>query len=89
MARAFRDSTSTSAVRSRYQAALFRFEMAISRLALALHAGFRPDQPRAPAGSSDGGRWTKVPGWARGREETARDNLQLVGGRPRGSGAGT
>ncbi len=88
MARAFRDSVAASTA-GRYQTALFRFEMAISRLALALHAGYRPDQPRVPAGSSDGGQWTRMPGWARGREGTARDNLHLVGGRPRGGGAGT
>jgi len=32
-------------------------DMAMLRLHLALKAGFRPDQPRAPAGNPDGGQW--------------------------------
>lgn len=35
--------------------ACLRFE--VSMLALALKAGFRPDQPRVPAGNPDGGQW--------------------------------
>ena len=32
-------------------------DMAMLRLHLALKAGFRSDQPRAPAGNPDGGQW--------------------------------
>jgi len=30
---------------------------------LARKAGFRPDQPRVPAGNPDGGQWTEDPSW--------------------------
>lgn len=83
-------TTGSAAVEWRYRAAHLAFAASAMRLALVLHAGFRPDQPRVPAGSSDAGEWTKIPGWARGRgRESARDNVHLVGGRPRGGGAGT
>lgn len=32
--------------------------------ALARKAGFRPDQPRVPAGNPDGGQWTDEPSWS-------------------------
>lgn len=66
MAVAIRNSTSGTAAKWRYRAAQLAFAASAARLALALHAGFRPEQPRVPAGNSDGGQWTKVPGWARG-----------------------
>lgn len=37
---------------------LLRTETQFLRLHLILKAGFRPDQPRVPAGSSEGGQWT-------------------------------
>jgi hypothetical protein len=89
MALAFRNSTVSAAAKWRYHAAQVALAASIFRLALTLHAGFRPEQPRVPAGSDDGGQWTKVPSWARERAETGRSNLHLVGGRSRGTAGGT
>lgn len=86
---AVHNSTGQAQANWRYAAARLALATSTMRLALVLHAGFRPDQPRVPAGNDDGGRWTKVPGWARRRDDDARDNMHLVGGRPRGGGAGT
>lgn len=42
-----------------------RFMRAAERLRdVALKANFDPNQPRVPAGDSEGGRWTRVEGWA-------------------------
>lgn len=42
-----------------YELAAFRRAMALERRGeLDNKAGFKPDQPRVPAGSSEGGRWT-------------------------------
>lgn len=65
MAVAVRNSTSGGVAKWRYHATQLAFAASVARLALVLHAGFRPEQPRVPAGNSDGGQWTKVPGWAR------------------------
>jgi hypothetical protein len=88
MALGLENSTGRGAANWRYRAAHMAFAASAARLALVLHAGFRPEQPRVPAGSSDGGQWTKVPVWARGRRESARGDLHLVGGRGRRTGAG-
>lgn len=37
---------------------VLRTETLLLRLHLMLKAGFRPDQPRVPAGNADGGQWT-------------------------------
>lgn len=49
-----------------------RVEAALARLKLLLRAGYRPDQPRVPAGNPDGGQWTDAPGRA-GRSDTDGD----------------
>lgn len=47
-----------------YNLARLRLSLRAARLAACLKAGFRPGQPRVPAGNPDGGQWTHVPGWA-------------------------
>jgi hypothetical protein len=47
----------TELLRLKWHVAAIRFEIAMRRHALALKA-FNPDQPRVPAGSSQGGQWT-------------------------------
>ncbi len=47
----------TELLRLKWHVAALRFEIAMRRHALALKA-FNPDQPRVPAGSSQGGQWT-------------------------------
>ena len=44
--------------RLRWHQAALRFEVTLLRCALALKAGYNPDEPRVPAGSPDGGQWT-------------------------------
>lgn len=53
-----------------------RADTVLLRLHLLLKAGFRPDQPRVPAGNADGGQWTDGGGTvsrvsSRGRAEVA------------------
>jgi hypothetical protein len=36
-------------------------------------AGYKPEQPREPAGHEHGGRWTLVPGYAADKEPDGRD----------------
>lgn len=65
-------------IQSRYQYAALNVEMRALTLSLHLGAGFRADQPRIPAGNSDGGQWTA---------EGDGDRPILVSRRgPRGSG---
>ena len=45
-------------LRLKWQVASSRFYFALWRHALALKAGFNPDQPRVPAGNPGGGQWT-------------------------------
>jgi hypothetical protein len=45
-------------LRLKWHVAAIRFEIAMRRHALALKAGFNPDQPRIPAGGPHGGQWT-------------------------------
>ena len=81
-----------------YQLACFRFRLAAARLTDRIKAGFRPDQPRVPAGDPDGGQWTRTPGWARDSPAGAaggsalatpfRDIVVPVGGRGRRVGSG-
>jgi hypothetical protein len=55
-------------------AAEARFDLAASRLKLALLENrYRPDQPRVPAGNSDGGQWIAV-----GSSGAATANEMLV-----------
>lgn len=58
-----------------YSNSYLRFE--VRMLLLALKAGFRPDQPRVPAGTPDGGQWT---------DEGARGHVHLASSRPRATG---
>lgn len=44
--------------RLRAQFAGLRMQVEMVRVMLRLKAGFRPDQPRVPAGNPDGGQWT-------------------------------
>jgi hypothetical protein len=77
-----------------YRLAGLRMSTALLKVHLAFKAGFRPDQPRVPAGNPDGGEWTKVPGWARESErvsskpERLEDLVVLVGGRGTRAGSG-
>jgi hypothetical protein len=43
--------------RGRWRLAGSRLQLKLARLRHAIKAGFNPDQPRAPAGQSDGGQW--------------------------------
>ncbi len=45
----------------KWRLAVARFQAAAGSLALTLRAGYRPDQPRAPRGQSDGGQWVRGP----------------------------
>ncbi|ARQ00939.1 hypothetical protein [Pseudorhodoplanes sinuspersici] len=45
-------------VRLKWHVAASRFQVALRRHALALKAGFNPDQPRVPADNANGGQWT-------------------------------
>lgn len=51
------DSTDPSAVQSSYRYAALAVELRALALSLRLKAGFRPEQPRIPAGNPDGGQW--------------------------------
>jgi hypothetical protein len=84
----------------RYHAAQLRFEANMLRLSIYLKAGFKPNQPRVPAGNPDGGQWTNDTRWAEGRAinrpqraggtgDSLDDLLILVGGgRGQRSGGG-
>lgn len=48
----------------KWRLAAARFQAAAGSLTITLRAGFRPDQPRAPRGQSDGGQWVRGPGGA-------------------------
>ncbi|MCV9962076.1 hypothetical protein OIU34_09205 [Pararhizobium sp. BT-229] len=52
------DPTEPSILQSSYRYAAITFELRALALCLRLKAGFRPEQPRIPAGNSDGGQWT-------------------------------
>jgi hypothetical protein len=41
-------------------------------------AGFRPDQPRVPAGNPDGGQWTAEDGWGNDTTNDARVTLAAI-----------
>lgn len=68
----------------RWQLAGLRVRAAMLRLSVAFKAGFRPDQPRLPQGRPDGGRWTRVPGYAQIHQVSRRragGNQVRIGGR--------
>lgn len=68
---------STAINRVAYHARALRVMRAVATLQeMVAKAGFRPDQPRVPRGSSEGGRWTNKP-WSREREPA----FTRVGGR--------
>lgn len=52
------DTTEPSILQSSYTYAAITFEFRALALCLRVKAGFRPEQPRIPAGNSDGGQWT-------------------------------
>src|SRR5688500_4426169 len=52
-------SLTTKLLQTHYEIAAMQLRMALLRLRLALKAGFDPNQPRVPAGSSEGGQWTR------------------------------
>lgn len=57
---------------------------AMARLAIALKAGFRPDQPRVPRGNPEGGQWTRGPGYGRVHRVSRRragSSVIRIGGR--------
>lgn len=60
---------------------LLRTEMQFLRLHLILKAGFRPDQPRVPAGSPGGGQWTDGGVVRVSRRTTGTSGLIRVGNR--------
>ena len=49
-------------IRLKWLAAAARLQLAMRQHALALKAGFDPNQPRVPAGNPDGEQWTRVVG---------------------------
>jgi hypothetical protein len=55
-------SLTSKLLQMRYEMAAMQFRVALLRLRLALKAGFDPNQPRVPAGRSEGGQWTRVGG---------------------------
>jgi hypothetical protein len=50
-------STDPSLLQSNYRYAALAVELRALALSLRLKAGFRPEQPRVPAGNPDGGQW--------------------------------
>jgi hypothetical protein len=53
------ENTSTEIARLRWQVTALRFERSMLRHYRALRSlKYDPDQPRVPAGNSDGGQWT-------------------------------
>lgn len=52
------DVIQASILRLKWLAASAKFEIALRNHDRALKAGYRPDQPRVPAGNPDGGQWT-------------------------------
>jgi hypothetical protein len=52
------DPAATALARFRYATSANRVLIAGERFRRVLKAGFRPDEPRVPAGDSDGGQWT-------------------------------
>ena len=50
----------TRHLQKRWLAAAEDVQPSLTRLALALKAGFDPNEPRVPAGNPDGGRWTRA-----------------------------
>jgi len=52
------DPAATALARFRYATAANRVLIAGERFRRVLKAGFRPDEPRVPAGNPDGGQWT-------------------------------
>lgn len=69
------DLTRADLARLTYHNACLRLE--VRMLALALKAGYRPDQPRVPAGNPDGGQWT---------DDEADASARLASARPRQGG---
>lgn len=67
-----------SLVRLRSRFATATFENIAARLAVMLGAKYDPGQPRAPAGSSEGGQWTDAGG---GSEGGLRVEVENDGGR--------
>ena len=53
-------SLTTKLLQLRCETAAMQLQVKFFRLRLALKAGFDPNQPRVPAGSSEGGQWTRV-----------------------------
>lgn len=51
------DPTDPDSLPSSYRYAALTFKLRALALSLRLKAGFRPDQPRIPAGNPDGGQW--------------------------------
>jgi hypothetical protein len=73
-------------LRLKAEVAAFRASLRLQRVLADFKAGFKPDQPRVPAGNPDGGQWTSESGAGaqmRGGE-TATDISSSRRGRPRG-----
>ncbi len=68
-----------SLLRLKWLAAAANFELALHRYARALKA-YNPDQPRVPAGSSEGGRWTDTGGGS-GGASTGTPRTRVAGPR--------
>jgi Bacterial CdiA-CT RNAse A domain len=65
-------SLTTKLLQMRCEMAAMQLRVALLRLRLAVKAGFDPNQPRVPAGSSEGGQWTRVGGDADERTRLAQ-----------------
>jgi hypothetical protein len=70
-----------SLARTRWLAAGLRLDLKFLRLRFLFKAGFDPNQPRAPAGQADGGRWVDDGG---GSFRVAQSAPRGGGGRNRG-----
>ncbi|MGL5164942.1 MAG: hypothetical protein ACRC9K_03545 [Afipia sp.] len=64
----------------RYEFTTIRSEVKYRKLMRALAAGFKydPDQPREPAGSPNGGRWTSAGGTANERMNDTDSSVDLL-----------
>ena len=70
--------TSLLAIRSDIAATQVYLRAFRLRLLLTEKAGFRPDQPRVPAGNPDGGQWTEDPSWVGSANSGSNTELPLV-----------